>query len=421
MAIGTTTALNKILGLRKRIRVIQGGQGSSKTYSILMILIDYAANNEKKDIYVASKELSKMKITVIKDFKNIMFEFGLFNPYKWNKQNSQYTFPNKSTITFIGLDKEDIGKGLRSDVVFMNEANKVPFETYRELTSRAKNVYIDYNPNSEFWAHTDVLNRDDADFIILTYKDNEYLSKEEVREIEINREKAYIDWTLEEPHLSNPDNIKSKYYLNKWLIYGKGVVGANPNRIFFWNSIPMKQYNSIDTKPFYGVDWGTVDPFAIVECKYYDNGLYIRQLNYKSENEIREALSPSLNTRLNQEDEGLIKWLFNKYAIDRDRPIICDSNRPDKIKALRRMGYGYALSTRKGKGSILDGIDLLNGLDVYYTEDSENVAFEVRNYARKVDRYGVILEEPEDANNHLMDAIRYVSMFLLREGVIKTI
>ena len=197
MAIGTTTALNKILGLRKRIRVIQGGQGSSKTYSILMILIDYAANNEKKDIYVASKELSKMKITVIKDFKNIMFEFGLFNPYKWNKQNSQYTFPNKSTITFIGLDKEDIGKGLRSDVVFMNEANKVPFETYRELTSRAKNVYIDYNPNSEFWAHTDVLNRDDADFIILTYKDNEYLSKEEVREIEINREKAYIDWTLD--------------------------------------------------------------------------------------------------------------------------------------------------------------------------------------------------------------------------------
>ena len=74
--IKATTALNKILGLKKRIKVIQGGQGAGKTYSILMMLIDYASAVEKQDIYIASKELSKMRTTVIKNFKNIMFGFG---------------------------------------------------------------------------------------------------------------------------------------------------------------------------------------------------------------------------------------------------------------------------------------------------------------------------------------------------------
>jgi phage terminase large subunit len=419
--IKATTALNKILGLKKRIKVIQGGQGAGKTYSILMMLIDYASAVEKQDIYIASKELSKMRTTVIKDFKNIMFGFGLFNPHKWNKSTNTYEFKNGSVINFLGLDKEDIGKGLRSDMVFVNEANKVPYETFRELTSRARRVIVDYNPNSEFWVHTEVLDRDDADFLILTYKDNEFLSKEEVAEIELNRTRAYFDPTLPEGEIDKADNIKNKYYLNKWLIYGKGVVGANPNRIFFWNTIDYREYKKLDVPKFYGVDWGAVDPFAVVECKYYDGALYLHELNYKSENQIREGLSASMNTRLKNEDEGLIKWLFSKFAIEKQRPIICDNNRPEKIKTLRKMGYGYALATTKGKGSILSGIDLLSGIDVYYTSTSKNISFEQRNYARKVDRYGVILEEPEDEYNHTMDAIRYVALFLMRQGIINTI
>jgi phage terminase large subunit len=69
----------------------------------------------------------------------------------------------------------------------------------------------------------------------------------------------------------------------------------------------------------------------------------------------------------------------------------------------------------------LSGIDLLSGIDVHYTSTSKNISFEQRNYARKVDRYGVILEEPEDEYNHTMDAIRYVALFLMRQGIINTI
>jgi phage terminase large subunit len=64
--IQQTTALRKIATLKKRIWVIQGGQGAGKTFSILIFLIDYASRNSNKEIFIASEELSKMRITVIK-------------------------------------------------------------------------------------------------------------------------------------------------------------------------------------------------------------------------------------------------------------------------------------------------------------------------------------------------------------------
>jgi phage terminase large subunit len=128
-----------------------------------------------------------------------------------------------------------------------------------------------------------------------------------------------------------------------------------------------------------------------------------------------------MNKKLQDQEEGLIKWLFAQKDINKNRPIICDNNRVEKIKALRSMGFDYALRATKTKGSILDGIDILNGLEVYYTQDSKNIENEQKNYSRVIDRYGVVLEEPEDKNNHLMDAVRYIVLFLRKEGIIKNI
>jgi len=101
--------------------------------------------------------------------------------------------------------------------------------------------------------------------------------------------------------------------------------------------------------------------------------------------------------------------------------IVCDNNRPLKIIALRNAGYEYAIAAVKGAGSIIDGISLLSGLKVYYTASSTNLKYEQENYSRMVDRYGIVLEEPEDNNNHLMDPARYGAEFLRSQGIIKTI
>lgn len=412
--IQQTTALRKLVKLRKRIWVVQGGQGAGKTIGILFIIINHASSTPNREIFIASKELSKMRITVIKDFIKIIKSIGI----EVSSNDTLYRFASGSFIKFIGLDKEDIGKGLRSDLVFVNEANKVPFDTYRELTSRAKRIILDFNPNGEFWAHTEIVKRSDADFLTLTYTDNEHLSIEERTEIELYKTNAFYDPTLEKYDI--PTNIKSKYWKNKWDVYGRGVIGSNPNRIFFWDEIPDEDYRNIDAQTYYGVDWGVVDPWGIIEVKYYDGALYIHELNYKSENEIKELLPTDELIQISEdEDGGLVKWMFNKLNIDKTKYIICDNNRPLKISALQDAGFDYAIAAPKPPGSIIDGITLVNEIKVYYTSSSVNAKKEQENYSRLVDRYGIVLEEPEDKDNHICDPTRYVALFLKFMGIIK--
>ena len=362
-----------------------------------------------------------MRITVMKDFIKILKGLGLSESV--SVAGTLYRFPSGSFIKFIGLDKEDIGKGLRSDLIFVNEANKVPFDTFRELTSRSKRVIIDFNPNGEFWAHTEIVPREDADFLQLTYKDNEYLAVEERKEIEMYKTKAFYDPTLENYNV--PSNVKSKYWKNKWDVYGLGIIGTKPNRIFFWQEIPDEQYQALDAKKYYGVDWGTVDPCGLLEAKYYDGALYFHEKNYLSENQWRESISFEERMQIDNLDEadsgqekGIVKWLFNKIGVDKKSDILCDTNRAMKIAALWDAGY-YALGAPKPPGSILDGIDILNDVKVYFTASSANLKYEQENYEREVDRYGVVLDDPCDTCNHLMDPARYVALWLVMNEVIK--
>ena len=94
-----TTALRKISALKKRIWGIQGGQGAGKTYSILQLLINHASNNPNKEIFIASDELSKMRITVIKDFLNIMKSFNLYE----NERFTDGTLYRFKTVLLLSL------------------------------------------------------------------------------------------------------------------------------------------------------------------------------------------------------------------------------------------------------------------------------------------------------------------------------
>ena len=182
MPLKQTTALKKICALKKKYKAVRGGQGSSKTFSILMILINHASSKANRNIYVVSAELTKMRETVIKDFVCIMMEAGIYNPDNF-LAGTLYKYPNGSTIKFLGLDKEDVGKGLRSHVVYFNEVNKVNQETFRQMASRSDNIYLDYNPDAEFYVDTDILTRPDCDFVQLTFKDNDQLKEGERDEI----------------------------------------------------------------------------------------------------------------------------------------------------------------------------------------------------------------------------------------------
>lgn len=369
--IAVTTALNKICGLKKKYSVIQGGQGSSKTFSILLILIDYAIRSKDKYIVVASAELTKMRETVIKDFVFIMRSTNRFQSDNF-KAGVKYNFPNGSTIVFKGLDEDDIGKGLRSDVFFCNEANKCSFESFWQIASRSKRVYIDFNPDRNFWGIEEIATRQDADYIILTHKDNEYLSDEERSEI--------LGYELKA--------ATSNYWANKHRVYGLGLTGVLDGVIF-------NDYTIIDELPSgliydrIGVDFGySNDPMAAIGIAFKDNTIYLDELCYQTEMRIADLAK-------------LIKAKLSSKPMTR---VVCDSARPESINELYLTGIN---AHRCDKPTIAEGLDALLQYKLMITKRSHNLIKELQQYTWAKDKHGLNIDTPIDLYNHLIDAARY--------------
>lgn len=392
----------------QKVFVIQGGQGAGKTIAILMLLIDYMEQT-KSEITICSAQLSKLKDTALNDYIKIRQDFNLFDDKHFNKSESSYNYKAGHFTEFLGLDKADVGKGRRRRIVYINEVNKITLQQYTDITARADIVLMDFNPDARFFAH-DLIN--EFNFISLTYLDNEYLSENEIRNILAYKSKGYDD----------EGNIINEYWANKWRIYGLGEIGGVEGRIFNWKPISYADYLRIDKTPIYTCDWGTVDPLAIGEMKYSDGKLYNHELNYMSENEWRQRLTATdLKQISGRNNDGFITWLFEGLNIPKNAVIVCDSNRPNKILSLRKAGWNYAIAVDGNSKAILDGIGLLQNLDVYYTSTSVNIANEQNEYCWATDRFAIQLEKPEDRNNHHMDRIRYGAKYYEKKGIIRKV
>jgi len=412
-----TTAYWKIdllLRNNKKSFVIQGGQGAGKTISILMLLIRTASLRPKTEISIVSKELSKMKKGVVRDFKKILQDWGMYNKNGWNGQEAIYRFTNQSYIEFIGLDQADVGKGLRRDIVFGNEANKFGLIEWDEMTSRAKTKIIDFNPNEKFWGH-DIVEK--GNFLNLTYLDNEYLSKEEVANILEYKSKGFIAPDLLD--YDKPENIKNNFYANKWRVYGLGQVAVLDNIVFSgWQKISFQEFLNVKSvNTIYAVDWGVNDPFAISQLKVYDNKLYVHELHYKSENQVIQGLSNEMLLKLKQSSDGVVNYVMNNIGVPKSAIIVCDNARPQSILNLRANGWEYAHSTENK--DILTRVTALQGLEVFYTETSVNLENEINNYTYFTDRLGIVKDKFIDSFNHLLDGIGYGWEYYFRAGVLK--
>jgi len=385
--IQQTTSLRKIASLKKRIKVIRGGQGAGKTISVLILLINHAASKPDKEILIISAELTKMRLTVIKDFVKLMKLIGIYEERNF-LAGTLYRFANGSFIKFIGLDKADVGKGLRSDVAYFNEVNKCDFESYRQVASRANIVYADYNPDAEFYIDTDVIPREDCDFLQLTFQDNELLNENERSEILMYKDKGYY----------TDGTIKSGYWANLWQVYGLGNIG-NLQGVVFDN---WQQCDSIPSEAkfiAYGMDFGfSSDPTTLVKVFKYDNELYIDEYIYQ--------------TGLTNSD--IIKR-FESLNISKHDYIIADSAEPKSIEDLKRAGYSIN-GANKGADSIRNSIDTLQQFELKITKNSINIIKELRAYKWEEDRFGKTTNKPCDNNNHTIDAIRYVALNKINKG-----
>lgn len=429
--------------------LLTGSSRSSKTTSAIQNVYTEAWNEEGKRFSIWRDTKKLCKDTIGNDMEKIFPTMPYYSPSQvgFNKTESIYTFPSKSSIEICGTDDPEKVHGFNGHVAWLNEPYNISKDTFDQIDMRTEDfMVIDMNPKQAHW--TDQLQKDPRCIVIhSTFRDNPYCPDEQrikilgyqpvkmirlvLEKVMTEQEAKTYDLTLNAKGLSEKDlkelsrckenERKGSASEFNWMVYGLGLKAEKPNRIFFWIEISDDEYNKIDAKRYYGVDWGVVDPWGIIEAKYYDGGLYLKELNYLSENEIKERLTVHELEQVNKLDEGLVMWIFNRLGIPKSEYIICDDNRQLKIRALREAGYDSAMTARKGAGSIIGGISTLNAIKVYYTSSSINLKYEQENYEREVDRYGIVLEEPVDLHNHLIDPTRYIATFLKVQGIIKKI
>lgn len=364
--------------------VICGGQGASKTVSIIQLIIQSLISSEK-EATILSSELSKMKRTVIRDYKKIAKDWGVMShDADFNRSESKQEYDNGSYIDFLGADVSDVGKGFRRDILYINEADKLEIDTAVQFISRAGLTIIDYNPDKPFWGF-DYIN--DKNFLTLTFEDNEYLPKSEVRSILDYKTKGFINPDLPFEKLFEDKNIKSKYWSNKWKVYGLGLVGKLEGVVFEHIQIIDEIPPHAELKA-YGLDYGwSNDPTALTEIWYCDNAWYLNEVIYETRVEDVPA-------RFKREN-------INKFVT-----IYADTNEGRTNELLRTAGYRVR-DAKKGPDSVSFGVSIMQSLNLFVTRRSKNIIFESDNYIWDTDKSGNSLNKPRKKHGHAFDGVRY--------------
>lgn len=386
---------------RYKYIVHRGTSRSSKTWTLCEWAVRECEQRPNLRINVWRDTRASLTDTVWKDFKKVFPLSG--RRYKFPQNTVPIFFPNGSTIEPHGADTTN-AHGNTQDIAWLNEPYLISKETFDQIDQRAELLILDMNPKMSHWSDA-IAKHPRCKIIHSTFQRNPFCPPEQRRKL-----LSY------DP--GNPINIQNgtaDAYM--WSVYGLGEKAERPHRIYKWEEIPDRQYHELDVKEYTGVDWGIVDPFAIVRVKYFDGALYVHELNYLSETKLRDTLSPQQQRELHAQEQGIVLWLFERLQVPKNDLTVCDCNYPAKIDALNVARY-RAFGASKPPGSIVSGISLLQSVKVYYTASSLNIAHEQESYSWATDRLGV-LEVPEDTNNHTLDAIRYVAMYLAEARILR--
>ena len=372
--IKTNKTFRQLQRSDKKISVFQGGARSGKTYNILIWLIIRAITTESRlTIDIVRQTLPALKASAYRDFIEILERMGLFNPDDLNKSDLIYRI-NNTLFQFISIDQPQKYRGRKRDILFINEANEINLESWRQLAMRTEEkIILDYNPSMEYhWIYDEVLPRDDVDFYKSTYLDNPFIPDTVKNEIERLKD------------------IDPEY----WKIYGLGERGSLKGLVFPEFSLVDSFPRGVDAG--YGLDWGyTNDPTAVVKIGRIDNNLYIDEMLYQT-------------GMTNQE----IAKMLNLFGLNKNSVIFADSAEPKSIAELKLAGFKNIRPVAKGADSIVNGIMVMKQFRIHITKRSVNLIKELRNYKWLSDRDGKLMNKPIDAFNHAIDAARYYSMMV---------
>jgi len=341
----------------------EGGSRSSKSYSVVQLLIHIALTKPNTSISCVSHSLPHIKRGVYRDFKNILEQWNIWDEKDFRYTDFIYTFKNGSYIELFGLEDPDKAKGPARDILFVNEANLISKALFDQLLIRTTGQsFLDWNP---------------ADFISWVYEVADNPKNKRIHSTYLNNIS-----NLSESQIRNIEQYKDLPDDFMWKVYGLGERGSAKEIIY----TQWKQYDQApDGDVFYGLDFGYVHPAALVKVTHYEGQNYFEEIVYQS------GLTLSDLSRL-------IKEKLPERAT-----IYADAAEPKSIEELYRQGFNI----KPAQKDVWAGIVKMKSYPINLHYNSKNLRREFMSYKWKKDKNDNVIEEPVKANDDLMDACRY--------------
>ena len=353
-----------------RFVVNQGGSRSSKTYSLCQLLMVYCLQTPNKVVSIVRKSFPSLRATIYRDMMEILKENDLYSDKRHNKTEHIFTFPNGTQLEFFSMDDSQKVRGRKRDILVCNEANELEYEEFVQLNMRTTSkLFFDFNPSdTEHWLYQ-LIDNPKSKLIHSTYKDNPFLGKDIINEIE-------------QLILTDQD------YYN---IYALGL--PSKSNFTIYNHQQFYTEKEEGTKLILGLDFGFIDPTALIAVNFRENKIWSEELLYES-----YLTTPELIDKLTK--------IFEENNISKSTTIVVDYARPEIKEELNRNGFNCVNAIK----NIREGIDAVKSKIFYVHHDSVNLKKELKNYKWKL-RGEKPLDEPQDKHNHLLDALRYAVLW----------
>ena len=372
-------------------QILFGGSSSGKSVFLAQrTILDVLT--KKRNYLIARNVAKSIRQSTFNELCKVIGDMDLNNYFTINKTDMAITAKTGYQILACGLDDPQKLKsitpikGVLTDI-WVEEATEVEYNSYKELTKRLrgdsdfkgnKRITISFNPilkshwiYSEFfqnWEDDKKEYHDDSISILkTTYKDNKFLTADDIASLE---------------------NETDPYYYNVYTMGNWGVLGA----VIFknWRVDDCSEIRKTADNYKNGCDFGfATDPATVVRT-HYDR-------KHKKIYILDELYQPGLtNDLLAKEIKRITGYEY----------IVCDSAEPKSIQELKNYGIA-ALRARKGKDSVLHGIQWLQQQEIIIDTSCQNTKNEFSQYKWKEDNAGNAIPIPIDKNNHIIDALRY--------------
>jgi len=184
----------------KRLLLFQGSARSGKTYNIILWLVIHLLQTPNITLSIVRKTLPALKGSVLQDLKEILETAGHYTiPPTGKNKKGYYTLDNGSVYRngLVQMKNRSL-RGRKRNILFINEANEITRDEYVQLAIRTTHTIImDYNPSDLYSYIYDLIEtEEDVFFHKSTYKENPFLTKEIIKEIESLQDKDENLWRV---------------------------------------------------------------------------------------------------------------------------------------------------------------------------------------------------------------------------------